>query len=77
MATGTSFVAATNRYQSYSLSTNRGVGYACELAGSSLGALLGTTILLPLLGLELFLILALSVIGLTLVGAVVAGQLGR
>lgn len=50
-ATGSLFVAATSRYYPTGSETNRGAGYACELIGSSVGALLSTTILLPIIGL--------------------------
>jgi spermidine synthase len=51
VATGSLFVAATNRYYPTTSETNRGTGYACELIGSSFGALFSTTILLPVIGL--------------------------
>ena len=50
LATGTLFVGATNRYYARRVGGNRGAGYGWELAGSALGALVTTTILLPLIG---------------------------
>lgn len=62
-ATGSLFVAATRRYYPLLNNTNRGLGYAGELLGSSLGALLVPAVLLPLFGVELILIgLALLVV---------------
>ena len=52
MATGGLFVAATGRYYADNPERNRGAGYALELTGSALGALLTTTVLLPVLGLK-------------------------
>jgi len=60
-ATGSLFVAATNRYYPTGSETNRGTGYACELIGSSFGALFSTTILLPVIGLW-WLLVALAVL---------------
>jgi spermidine synthase len=50
LATGSLFVAATRRYYSNDWGTNRGFGYAVELLGSAAGALLTTTVLLPVIG---------------------------
>ncbi len=72
VATGALFVAATIRYYACRQNANRGLGYACEVAGSSVGALLTTTIFLPVIGLHWLLaslaglvILALAGVGLT------------
>jgi spermidine synthase len=51
-ATGSLFVAATNRFYPTGHESNRGAGYACELIGSSVGALFTMTILLPIIGLQ-------------------------
>jgi len=56
LATGSLFVAATRRYFADRKSRNRGTGYACELVGSAIGALLTTTILLPVIGLQWLLV---------------------
>ena len=56
VATGSLFVAATRLYYVANPDRNRGVGYAWELAGSALGALLATTVLLPVIGLDWLLI---------------------
>lgn len=70
MATGSLFVAATRRYYYARGDVNRGTGYALELVGSSLGALLTVTILLPILGLS-WLVLAMALlIALAFIGAI-------
>lgn len=62
-ATGSLFVAATNLYYRHESKGNPGIGYAFELAGSSVGALFATTILLPVIGLRwLLLSLALLIV---------------
>ncbi len=67
--TGSLFVAATNRYYPIGLGGNRGAGYACELIGSSFGALLSTTILLPVIGLWWLLAALAALIVLALAGS--------
>lgn len=59
--TGSLFVAATNRYYPTGSSANRGAGYACELIGSAVGALLSITVLLPVMGLR-WLLISLAVL---------------
>ncbi len=71
VATGTLFVGATNIYYGDNKQTNRGLGYAWELAGSALGALLTLTILLPVIGLTWLLISLMSLIVLALAGAII------
>ena len=68
LATGSLFVAATRRYYADRENPNRGAGYACELAGSALGALLTTTVLLPVIGLHWLLVslMILLAVGLVL-----------
>lgn len=62
-ATGGLFVAATRRYYADNSERNRGAGYALELGGSALGALLTTTVLLPVFGLHgLMLILIILIV---------------
>ncbi|MDD3732087.1 MAG: hypothetical protein PHU88_06900 [candidate division Zixibacteria bacterium] len=51
-ATGAVFVSATRLYYTRHNDRNRGLGYALELVGSSLGALMTTTVLLPVIGLQ-------------------------
>jgi len=68
-ATGSLFVAATNRYYPTGSETNRGAGYACELIGSSFGALFSTTILLPVIGLWWLLVALAALIVLAFVGS--------
>jgi len=74
LATGSLFTSATRRYYGYSLTGNRGLGYAIELAGSGLSALLVTTVLLPLIGLEGVFICLLSLVALTLSAAGVSNR---
>lgn len=50
LATGTLFVGATNRYYANRVECNRGAGYGWDLVGSALGALVTTTVLLPVIG---------------------------
>jgi spermidine synthase len=51
VATGSLFVAATRRYYPPDRDGNRGLGYAVELAGSAIGALIVAPVLLPAIGL--------------------------
>jgi spermidine synthase len=71
IATGSLFVAATQRYYPPGKDHNLGSGYACELVGSSLGALFPMTILLPVIGLHWLLFAVLSATALALVGSLV------
>ena len=70
MATGSIFVAATDRYYYGKSDSNRGVGYAFEIAGSAIGALTAVTIILPLIGLQWLLISMVFLLTVTLVAAV-------
>ncbi|UCD16415.1 MAG: hypothetical protein JSV44_08080 [Candidatus Zixiibacteriota bacterium] len=70
-ATGSLFVAATRRYYFGKPEVNRGAGYALELVGSSLGALLAMTILLPVIGLQWLLGGVALFVGIALAGAMV------
>ncbi len=63
LGTGLLFVAATRRYYCDGGPSHRGAGYATELFGSACGALLTTTVLLPLIGMQWLL---LAVLGLVL-----------
>jgi hypothetical protein len=71
MATGALFVAATRRYYYGRSESNRGAGYACEIIGSSVGALFTITILLPLVGINWLLIAIILALVLSLIGAYV------
>ena len=71
VATGSLFTAATDRYYYGRSECGRGTGYAFEIAGSALGALTVTTILLPIFGLPCLLISIIVLLGLTLIGAIV------
>jgi len=69
MVTGALFVAATSQYYRNKSQSNRGAGYAVEIIGSSLGALLATTVLLPVIGLSWLLISLGMLAGLALIGS--------
>jgi len=69
-ATGAIFVAATERYYSPTGSTNRGSGYAFELLGSSVGALVSGAVLLPLIGVAALLFSMAILLLLALVGSI-------
>ncbi|UCE23327.1 MAG: hypothetical protein JSU74_08450 [Candidatus Zixiibacteriota bacterium] len=71
-ATGALFVAATRRYYGEQSMVNRGLGYALEIAGSSIGALFSTTVLLPMIGLAWLLIGIAAVAGLAYAGLLIA-----
>lgn len=70
MATGSIFVAATDRYYYGKSDSNRGTGYAFEIAGSAIGALTAVTILLPLIGLQWLLISMVLLLAITLIAAI-------
>jgi spermidine synthase len=72
MATGTIFVAATDRFYFGKSESNRGLGYGLELTGSALGALVPTAILLPLLGVNLLLISLMAMIIIAVIGAFIS-----
>jgi hypothetical protein len=71
VATGGLFVAATRRYYAARPRANRGAGYAMEISGSAVGALLTTTVLLPTIGLDWILVSCLILIGLALLASLV------
>jgi spermidine synthase len=68
LATGSLFVAAIRRYYDVNPARNRGAGYAWELVGSALGALVATSLLLPMIGLSWLLVSVGGLVVLTLVG---------
>ncbi|HVP07176.1 MAG TPA: hypothetical protein VMS71_04970, partial [Candidatus Acidoferrum sp.] len=70
VATGTLFVAATLRYYRWRDSRNPGTGYAWELVGSSLGALLPMTVLLPVVGFGWLMAIVILLCVLTVAAAV-------
>ncbi|RKX25276.1 MAG: hypothetical protein DRP45_06310 [Candidatus Zixiibacteriota bacterium] len=72
LGTGSLFVAATNRYYGTQTTGNRGLGYAFELVGSSIGALLTTTVLLPIIGLHWLLASLGLVLCVALLGSLLA-----
>ena len=69
LAGGGLFVAATYRYYFGRAGANRGTGYAFEIAGSAIGALFATTILLPLIGLQWLIGSVLILLLISLVGS--------
>lgn len=71
VATGSLFVAATDRYYYGKSRANRGLGYAFEIGGSALAALVTTTILLTIIGLPTLMISIIVITGMTLIGAMV------
>ena len=71
LATGSLFVAATGRYYFGKPGANRGVGYAFELIGSAIGALVSTSMLLPIIGLPWLLISIIVLIVIAFIGAVI------
>ncbi len=70
LATGTLFVAATNRYYLEDQHANRGYGYAAELAGSAVAALCTASMLLPVIGVTWILFATIAMIIISIVGAV-------
>lgn len=69
IATGSLFVAATIRYYFGRPQANRGLGYAFEIVGSSIGALFSVTLFLPLIGLTWLIISLILLIAVALIGA--------
>jgi spermidine synthase len=74
LATGGLFAAATARYYWESPEGNPGAGYACELAGSSIGALLPMTVLLPMIGVEWLLVSAMVLLIFVLAGGALTSR---
>jgi spermidine synthase len=66
MGTGAVFVGATRRYYEERSYANRGLGYGAELAGSAVGAVVSSTLVLPVIGLTplLWSLVGLLVLGL-------------
>ncbi|MFH2037262.1 MAG: hypothetical protein ABIJ45_12730 [Candidatus Zixiibacteriota bacterium] len=71
MATGSLFVAATDRYYFGKTDANRGLGYAFEISGSALGALTIATLIVPLFGANFVLVSLMIILIITLIGAMV------
>ena len=71
-ATGSLFVAATARYYPEKSAGNRGIGYAIELVGSCLAALLLGPVLLPVIGMTALLVSLVGLTVLALAGAFVS-----
>ena len=74
LATGSLFVAATRRYYEDRLLCNRGVGYAVEVLGSAIGALLTLTLLLPMLGITWLLVVLELALVIAFAGAVITAR---
>ncbi len=62
LATGSLFAAATRRYYELNPGRNRGAGYAFELVGSAVGAILPTIVFLPTIGLTWLLVSMLLIL---------------
>jgi len=73
-ATGGLFVAATWRYYTVGNNQNRGIGYAWELLGSAVGALLTTTVLLPVIGLYWLMISIIILLAVIILGCLIKRQ---
>jgi hypothetical protein len=74
LATGSLFVAATYRYYFGKADANRGTGYAFEIVGSALGALVATTFVLPIIGLQWLLVAIVALTVLALIGAILTAS---
>jgi spermidine synthase len=68
LGTGSLFAAATRRYYELDPARNRGAGYAFELVGSAVGAILPTTVFLPTIGLTWLLVSVLLILASAIVG---------
>ncbi len=71
-ATGSLFTAATRRYYFGRSGANRGIGYAMDLIGSSAGALITMTILLPLIGVAWIIYSSIALVTVALAGALIS-----
>jgi hypothetical protein len=71
-ATGILFVGATRQFYGEQSRENRGLGYAYEIAGSSLGALVSVTVLLPVVGLTWLLLGVAALIALAYFGILIS-----
>ncbi|MCK4607059.1 MAG: hypothetical protein KAU35_07175 [candidate division Zixibacteria bacterium] len=76
LATGSLFVAAAERLYGDIFCGNRGAGYAVELVGSSVGALITMTVLLPVIGLVWLLVSLSILLGLALLGSLLTSRGG-
>lgn len=74
LATGSLFVAATRRYYENRPLCNRGAGYAVEVLGSAIGALLTLTLLLPMLGIAWVLVVLELILTVAFVGAIITAR---
>ena len=74
LATGSLFVAATRRYYENRPLCNRGAGYAIEVLGSAIGALLILTLLLPMLGIAWVLVVLELILIVAFVGAIITAR---
>ncbi|UCG61100.1 MAG: hypothetical protein JSV52_12330 [Candidatus Zixiibacteriota bacterium] len=71
-ATGILFVGATRQFYGEQSRENRGLGYAYEIAGSSLGSLFTVTVLLPVIGLTWLLIGIAALVALAYLGLLIS-----
>ncbi len=74
LGTGSLFAAATRRYYGRRPGPNQGAGYALELTGSSLGAVLTTTVLLPAIGLHWLLVGVILLLAIAAVGSILTAR---
>jgi len=74
VATGSLFVGATIKYYAIGHAFNRGTGYAVELAGSALSALIVIPVLLPAIGLNVILIGLAALIVLTWLASIIVDR---
>jgi spermidine synthase len=68
LGTGSLFAAATRRYYELDPGRNRGAGYAFELVGSAVGAILPTIVFLPTIGLTWLLVSVLLILSSAIAG---------
>jgi spermidine synthase len=68
LGAGSLFAAATRRYYESAPNRNRGSGYALDLVGSSIGAVLPTILLLPTIGLSWLLLSVVSLLAIAVIG---------
>ncbi|TFH57960.1 MAG: hypothetical protein E4G91_10005 [Candidatus Zixiibacteriota bacterium] len=68
LGTGSLFAAATRSYYELDPERNRGTGYAFELVGSAVGAIVPTIVFLPTIGLTWLLVSVLLILSSAIVG---------
>jgi spermidine synthase len=76
LGTGSLFAAATRRYYELDPERNRGAGYAFELVGSAIGAILPTVVFLPTIGLTWLLVSVLLILTSAMAGCLLTLRQG-